>query len=156
MEPKIVTRSPLEVVGMQIITAPMSPEIPALWPRFVDRLPEIEPILEPQVSYGVMHMLPGQPERLNYMAAVSVPSAASVPEGMTAQTLPAGQYAVFEFPLCDTGSAFGFILGTWLPSSGFLQAEAPLFERYNERFDPDNAGSLVEAYIPIRPRVGKS
>lgn len=156
MEPKIVTRSRLEVVGMQISTTPMSPEIPALWPRFVDRMPEIEPILEPQVSYGVMQMLPGDPERLNYLAAVSVPSAVSVPEGMTAQTLPAGQYAVFEFALSDIGSAFGFIFGTWLPSSGFMQAESPLFERYNENFDPGNPKSLVEAHIPVRTRAGNA
>jgi len=156
MEPKFVTRSPLQVVGMQIITTPMSPEIPALWPRFDDRLPEIEPLLEPQVSYGVMQMLPGEPERLRYLAAVSVPSGVSVPEGMTAQTLPAGQYAVFEFALSDIGSAFGFILGKWLPSSGFMHADSPLFERYNEAFDPGNPKSLVEAYIPLRPRTGNA
>ncbi len=156
MEPKIVIRSQLEVVGMQIITTPMSPEIPALWPRFVDRMPEIEPILEPQVSYGVMQMTPGEPDRLNYLAAVSVPSAVKVPDAMTTQTLPAGQYAVFEFPLSDIGSAFGFIFETWLPSSGFLQTETPLFERYNENFDPGNPKSLVEAYIPVRPRAGSA
>ena len=154
MEPKIVTRSQLEVVGMRISTTPMSPEIPALWPRFVDRMPEIEPILEPQVSYGVMQMGPGEPESLDYLAAVSVPSAVSVPEGMSRQTLPAGPYAVFEFPLSDIGSAFGYIFGTWLPASGFVQAESPLFERYNENFDPGNPKSLVEAYIPVRPRAG--
>ena len=156
MEPRIVTHPPLQVIGMQISTTPMSPEIPALWPRFMDRVAEIEPVLEPQVSYGVMQMLPGEPESLSYLAAVSVPSAAKVPDGMTAQTLPGGPYAVFEFPLSDIGDSFGFILGTWLPASGFEQAESPLFERYNENFNPENPKSLVEAHIPIRPRSGKA
>jgi AraC family transcriptional regulator len=156
MEPRIVTHPQLRVVGLQISTTPMSPEIPALWPRFVDRIPEIEPVLEPQVSYGVMQMGPGDPETLSYLAAVSVPSAGKVPEGMTAQTLPAGPYAVFEFPLSDIGASFGFIFGTWLPASGFEQAESPLFERYNENFNPENPKSLVEAHIPIRPRSGKA
>jgi AraC family transcriptional regulator len=156
MEPKIVTHSRFEVIGMQIRTTPMSLEIPALWPRFVDRLPEIEPILEPQVSYGVMEMVPGEVAGLNYLAAVSVPSAARVPEGMLSMAIPAGQYAVFDFPLSDTGSAFGFIFETWLPSSGFSQAASPLFERYNEKFDPADPASRVEAHIPIRPRTGNA
>lgn len=156
MEPKIVTHSKLEVIGMQIITTPMSPEIPALWTRFVRRMPEIEPILEPDVSYGVMHMAPSEPETLNYMAAVSVSSATDVPQDMSTQTIPAGQYAVFEFALEDIGAAFGFIFNTWLPSSGFTQAESPIFERYSESFDPSNPKSLVEAHIPIRPRAGNA
>ena len=51
---KIIDRPALTVVGLQIRTTPMSPDIPALWPRFVARIPEIEPVLEPRVSYGVM------------------------------------------------------------------------------------------------------
>ena len=156
MEPRIVTHPPLQVVGLQITTTPMSPEIPALWPRFMDRVPELEPLLEPQVSYGVMQMVPGEPVRLIYQAAVSVPSAGKVPDGMTAQTLPGGLHAVFEFPLSDMGASFGFILGTWLPASGYEQAASPLYERYNEHFNPENPKSLVEAHIPIRPRNGKA
>lgn len=156
MEPKIVTHSSFEVIGMQIRTTPMSPEIPALWPRFMDRLPEVEPVLEPEVSYGVMEMLPGEVTGLNYLAAVSVPSAAHVPDGMISMTIPAGQYAVFDFPLSDTGSAFGFIFETWLPSLGLSQPESPYFERYNENFNPADPASRVEVHIPIRPRAGKA
>lgn len=153
MEPKIVTHSQFDVIGLQISTKPMSPDIPALWPRFVSRIPEINPLLEPEVSYGVMQMSPGEPEKLTYLAAVSVPPETQAPSGMTRFTVPAGQYAVFEFALSDVGPAFGFIFETWLPSSAFSAAESPLFERYDENFNPDDPKSLVEAYIPIRPRT---
>jgi AraC family transcriptional regulator len=73
---------------------------------------------------------------------------------MTTATIPGGTYAVFEFPLSGVGAAFEFAFGTWLPASAYLQAESPLFERYGERFDPTDPSSLMEAYIPIRPRPG--
>ena len=49
-----VERAALTVVGLAIKTRPLSPEIPALRPRFVARIDEIENALEPDVSYGVM------------------------------------------------------------------------------------------------------
>ncbi|RZS58425.1 AraC family transcriptional regulator [Sphaerotilus mobilis] len=153
MEPRFVDRAPLQVTGMKIITKPMSPEIPQLWPRFVSRIEEIDAILEPEVSYGVMEMLSGEPGGLSYLAAVSVAHAKlPLPEGMTSEEIPGGPYAVFEFPLADVGSAFGYIFETWLPASDYVQAASPIFERYNEKFDPTSPSSLVEAYIPIRPR----
>lgn len=153
MEPKIVDRDPLVVVGMKIITKPMSPEIPQLWPRFVSRIPEIAHILEPQASYGVMEMESGNAGGLSYLAGVSVAdSAAPVPAGMSAAALPGGTYAVFQFPLSEIGHAFDFIFGTWLPSSAFTQTESPIFERYGEDFDPTDPSSRMEVQIPVRPR----
>ena len=155
MEPRIVNRASLVVTGMKILTKPMSMDIPALWPRFVSRMPEIGPILEPNVSYGVMEMIAGDPGGLSYLAAVSVAdSAAHVPHGMTLAVIPGGQYAVFEFPVSQVGAAFGYIYETWLPTSGYSQAVSPSFERYGETFDPSLPSSRMEAYIPIRPRSG--
>lgn len=153
MKPRIVTRQPLHVVGMKIVTRPMSPEIPALWPRFVQREHEITDVLEPRVSYGVMQMEPGSAESLSYLAGLSVADeSVPVPTGMTAVTIPAGQYAVFEFPLSEIGSAFDFIFNRWLPSSWTIQTGAPMFERYGEAFDPSDPSSRMEAQIPVVAR----
>jgi AraC family transcriptional regulator len=151
MKPRFVTRAPLAVIGMRIITKPMSPEIPELWPRFIRRVHEISGILEPRVSYGVMRMQAGEAGGLMYLAGVSVADrAAPVPAAMTAVTIPAGRYAVFEFPLSEIGSAFDFMFNTWLPSSGYTQVDgAPMFERYGEAFDPADPSSRMEAHIPI-------
>jgi AraC family transcriptional regulator len=148
---QIVERQPLLLVGMQIVTKPKSPEIPALWPRFVQRIDEIENALEPRVSYGVM-WTGATMEVLHYLAAISVSKSERVPEGMSTITLAAGKYASFRYPLSGLAQGFGEIFNRLLPSSAFVQAKAPFFERYDEAFDPGDAQSLVEIGIPVNPR----
>lgn len=70
---KTLERSALTVVGMQIRTQPMSAEIPALWPRFVTRILEIQNPAEPRVSYGLMWHEQGSMAVLQYMAGVYIP-----------------------------------------------------------------------------------
>jgi len=145
---QIVQRPALTVVGMAIETKPMSPDIPALWPKFVARIDEIPHIAEPRVSYGVMRDGAGF---LHYMAAVSVTSADGLPQGMVSLQLPAGTYAAFRYPLSGLGKGFGEIFNVLLPQSGYQQvAGQPLFERYDEAFDPGNPESGVEIFIPVR------
>lgn len=150
MEPVIVTRQSLRVVGLRIVTRPMSPEIPPLWPRFVQREHEITGVLEPRVSYGVMQRAAGGSESLAYLAGLSVDGdSVPVPPGMSAVAIPAGQYAVFEFPFAEIGPDFDFILNRWLPSSGLIQAASPMFERYGEAFDPNDSSSRMEVHVPV-------
>jgi AraC family transcriptional regulator len=150
MDHRIKTHARFAVLGMQITTKPMSPEIPALWSRFVQREPEIKRVIEPNVTYGVMQTPAGQPDDLHYLAGLPVEDRLSpVPDGMTIVEVPAGQYAVFDFPLSDIGAAFGHILNVWLPSSGYLMANSPMFERYGEDFDPSVPSSRMEAHIPV-------
>jgi AraC family transcriptional regulator len=146
---KIVERPAQIVVGLQIQTKPMSPEIPALWPKFVPRIDEISNTTEPGVSYGVMrHGV----DFLEYAAAVSVSSVDGIPAGMTAINLPAGSYALFSYPLSGLGKGFGEIHNRILPASSYQQGTGPFFERYDEKFDPRNPQSPVEIWIPVRPK----
>lgn len=147
----IVERSALIVVGLQIRTLPMSPDIPALWPRFVARIPEIADVAEARVSYGVMQPTPDM-SQLDYMAAVSVTGAESLPPGMTRLVLPAGTYARFSYPLSGLGAGFGEIFERLLPASDWVQRPGPSFERYGEDFCPDEPGSPVEIWLPVAPR----
>jgi AraC family transcriptional regulator len=146
-------RPALSVVGMHIETRPLSPDIPALWPKFVARIDEIASILEPRVSYGVMWQTGGMASPLHYLAAVSVTSVERLPPGLESKVIPAGRYAVFSYPLSGLGQGFDEIFNKLLPSSEFEQiAGQPLFERYDEAFDPGNPGSLVQIAIPVSPR----
>jgi AraC family transcriptional regulator len=149
MSIKVVDRSALHVTGMAIRTRPMSPEIKALWPKFVARINEIPNSAEPGVSYGVMRHEP--PDTLYYMAAVSVGAAGPAPTGMESLVIPAGQYALFSYPFSELGRGFGEIFDKLLPASGYEQIPGqPLFERYDEKFDPANPRSMVEIGIPVR------
>jgi len=146
---KIVERPARIVVGLQIRTKPMSPEIPALWPKFVPRIGEIPNPAEPGVSYGVMrHGI----DVLEYAAAISVTSAERIPPGMVSLTLPAGAYALFSYPLSGLGKGFGEIHNRLLPASDYQQGSGPFFERYDQTFDPRNPQSAVEIWIPVRPK----
>jgi AraC family transcriptional regulator len=151
MSIEIVERPAVIVVGMHIKTRPMSAEIPALWPKFVPRIDEVENPVEPAVSYGVMWH-GATIEELHYMAAVSAASAGRVPAGMQALTLPAGIHASFKYPLSGLGQGFREIFQRLLPASKYAQAPGPYFERYDETFDPRNPGSLVEICLPVRER----
>jgi len=146
----IVQRPAFNVTGMSIRTKPMSPEIPALWPKFVAREDEIEGKLEPAVTYGVMRH--EWPETLFYMAAVAVPAGTNAPAGMESREVAAGDYARFQYPLARLGEGFGEIFNRLLPSSGYEQAPGYLLERYDESFDPGDVNSLVEIFIPVRSR----
>jgi AraC family transcriptional regulator len=146
---KIDERAALTVVGMEIATRPMSADIPALWPKFVARIDEIQDSREPKVSYGVMWHGESM-GTLHYMAAVSVAKPGRVPKGMTLLILPAGKYTSFRYPLSALAKGFGEIFNRLLPSSGCAQAPGPFFERYDEAFDPRNSSSLVEICLPIK------
>ena len=148
---KIFERPAFTVVGMEIVTRPRSPDIPGLWPKFVARIDEIENMREPRVSYGVMWN-GGSRDVLHYLASAAVAKPARVPQGMTMLTLPAGTYASFSYPLSQLGKGFGEIFGRLLPASGYAQAFGPLFERYDEAFNPGNADSMVEICLPIKKR----
>jgi AraC family transcriptional regulator len=148
---KIVERPALTVVGMKIVTKPMSPEIPALWTRFVARIDEIENALEPRVSYGVMWSGASM-EELHYIASISVTSAVRIPAGMTSHALAAGTYASFKYPLSGLQQGFREIFEKLMPASGYVQLNTAHLERYDEAFNPENSASLVEICLPVRAK----
>jgi AraC family transcriptional regulator len=153
MSLNIVDRPATTVVGLLIVTKPLSPDIPALWPTFVARLAEIRAAAEPDVSYGVMKNDPARRDVLDYMAAISVSRVEAIPPGMVSFVLPAGRYAAFRYPLSELGRGFDEIFSHRLPGSAYEQIDGPYFERYDEAFDPANPRSEVEIYIPVRRRA---
>jgi len=146
MNLKIVDRPAVTVVGLQIRTLPMSPDIPALWPHFVARMAEIASPAETAVTYGVMQSVGSA---LDYAAAIAVTSAEAVPPGMTVLELPAGAYACFSYPLSGLAAGFAEIYERLLPASGYVQRPGPSFERYGEDFCPDDPDSIVEIWLPV-------
>jgi AraC family transcriptional regulator len=149
MTPEIVVRRATLVVGMRIRTVPMSPEIPALWPRFVARIPDIAHPAEPHVSYGVMAPAGADMAALDYLAGIAVHAAEGLAPGLSRWTIPAGTWALFHCRLDSLPVGYAGIFNEWLPASDFAQASGPLFERYDEAFDPTRPDSLVEIGVPV-------
>lgn len=74
-------------------------------------------------------------------AAVAVNDDADVPDSLERLTIPPGQYAEFVHvgPASTAPQTFGYILGKWLPSSGFELDLRPHFEILPEGYDPFDA-----------------
>ena len=152
MQPEIVVRPAATIAGLKIRTAPMSPDIPALWPRFVARIAEMAQQATPGVTYGVMSPAGPDMAALDYLAGVAVTDAEALPDGVSSWVLPAGSYAVFRTPFARLGPAYDEIFRAWLPAADVVQAAGPLFERYDADFCPDRPESIVEIGVPVTPR----
>ena len=86
-------------------------------------------------------------------AAVEVSAVENIPPGMEALSLEAGQYAVFTHKGCSIESilkTMQYILGEWLPNSGFALDNRPDFEVLGEKYAKDSPDSEEEIWVPVR------
>lgn len=157
MQPKIISREGELVVGMGgAFQQGDSTSIGKLWDRFLPRKDDIKCAKQ---NYALGVCTPSHPQievasadHFVYIAAVPVDSTMVVPAGMVACELPAGRYAVFTHkgPISEIGHTLNYIWGTWLPKGEFEHRDAPDFELYDDRFDPDSEESEFDFYIPIK------
>lgn len=147
-------------VGERFISI-LSPEknnhivIPKLWETFFQKENQIKSRAGLS-NYGVCSPLTSDqfkehPDEGFYMAATAVTDTQFVPEGMTAQVIPQGEYAVFTHKgaLKKLEHTINYIYGSWLPKSGRKLRLAPDLEIYDHRFSPNDEASEFEILIPI-------
>jgi AraC family transcriptional regulator len=86
-------------------------------------------------------------------AAAEVSEAESLPDGCEFFELKSGLYAVFTYQgvASEAAASFKYILGTWLPCSGYLLDSRPHFEILGERYRNDSPDSMEELWIPVKP-----
>ncbi|MFT3827602.1 MAG: GyrI-like domain-containing protein [Chitinophagaceae bacterium] len=86
-------------------------------------------------------------------AAVEVTDHSTVPPGMETFILPGGLYAVFLYKglPAEGAKAFQYILGTWLPVSGYVLDSRPHYELLGEKYKNDSPDSEEEIWIPVKP-----
>jgi AraC family transcriptional regulator len=156
MEPKIIDIKEIKVIGMMAnFNDETKQTIPDLWEAFAPRMGEIAGRIE-GLTYGVCFPPALGDEAFDYMAALSVASFDTVPEGMVARTIPAHKFAVFTHKTGkdtlhnDLQKSVQYIWGTWLPNSGYEHAKVPDFELYDERMDPLTGKGEFDLYIPIK------
>ena len=111
-QPHLLSKPAFTVVGLLLHTQAMSPEIPALWDRFVPRIGEIPDQAEPHVSYGLVAHPDKAAGTLDYLAGNAVTQVNQLPPGMTRWDVPANTYAVLETTLAKIGEAFDLIYNT--------------------------------------------
>lgn len=149
MEPTIVSKPGFTVVGM-MYSGRNARKIPKLWRTFGPRIEEIAHLADPEISYGLTTGYDEKKHRFDYVACVEVRSTDAIPEGMVSWEVPERTYAVFTCTLPTFIKAYRRVKEKWIPENGYEFAGYPEFERYDEHFDPDDKGSVLEFYIPVR------
>jgi AraC family transcriptional regulator len=158
MEPKIVTKDEVKVIGMRYYGANQNNEIPQMWSEFNQRIPEIKNIKPDGAAYGICTELDVPLEELTdehefeYIAGMEVTSLDEIPEGMVGKVIPAHKYAVFTVKgIQNIGPTYHYIYGDWAKETEHELDKAPDFEYYDERFDPNTPNdSELALYIPIK------
>jgi AraC family transcriptional regulator len=148
MEPRIVTRPAVSVVGMKYHGRNEHDEIKQLWETFIPRVGEFTRFREPKIGYGVMDHYDERSGAFDYLAAFEASGEAEPPPGWERWSIPARTYAMFASTLPALSKTFHDIYDTWLPTSGYRRAAGPEFEYYDEHFNGDD-DSTVYVCIPV-------
>ena len=161
MEPKIVKKEAVKLIGLMYYGDNKNWEIPKIWEEFLPLMKKIPNSLPVRESYGVCFYTESFSKNglFYYLAALPVSSLEEIPMELVGKILPASEYAVFTHKgtlaskpttIRDT---YAYAYGTWLPNSPYVNPHAYDFEFYDERFKGnDNADSEIDVYIPIRKR----
>lgn len=164
IEPTLVEKPSFQIIGPEasfigaLSTHPTNFKvIPALWESFCVRVGEVPNRLG-QEMYGVMYGRPraerGDPDEMQYIAAVRVSSNAQIPSGMVSHTIPAAMFAVFihRGPISGIAETVSQIYRQWLPNSKYKHAGIADVELYDQRFNPTSEKSEMEYWISVSPK----
>jgi AraC family transcriptional regulator len=123
--------------------------LPALWQQFAENLGHV-PGQIGRIAYGVCYNT--DDSGFDYIAGVEVADFDSLPKGFARLRVAAQRYAVFTHKehVSMVQSTFNAIFTDWLPGSGHVPADAPVFERYDERFDGRTGMGGFEIWVPIK------
>jgi AraC family transcriptional regulator len=150
--PRIVDGRPLLIAGLgDHFNFESLAGIPALWQRFREHFGHV-PGQVGDVKYGVCYNT-DDAGHFDYIAGVEVADFTALPSDFARLRLTAQRYAVFahEQHISTIRGTFMAIFNDWLPASGYTNADAAPFERYDERFNPHTGMGGFEIWIPIMP-----
>ena len=124
--------------------------IPGQWQQFNQKRGEI-PDRVGNLSFGVC-CNGDDSGNFDYIAGVEVSDFSDLPREFARVRIPEQKYAVFTHDehISTIRRTVNTIWNHWLPVSGFKAADAPNFERYDEKFDPLTGNGGLEIWIPVR------
>ena len=149
--PRFETGKAMLVAGVgERISFDNSAGIPALWNRFHRDVHDL-PGRIGQVAYGVCTN-GDDTGYFDYIAAVEVADFSDLPRDFSRVRIPEQRYAVFSHTdhISTIRRTISAIWNHWLPSSGHKLADAPNFERYDEKFDSVTGNGGLEIWVPIK------
>src|SRR6266702_7028098 len=104
-----------------------------------------------KVSYGVC-CNGDDAGNFDYIAGVEVSDFSDLPREFQGVRIPEQRYAVFTHSehISTIRRTVNTIWNHWLPISGMKAADAPSFERYDEKFDPVTGNGGLEIWVPVK------
>jgi AraC family transcriptional regulator len=169
MEPRIIERNELTVVGMVYYgnpfhaegVTPEENEVGKLWTRFNTYWDAHREAFKHEVDADIaweLHVVGDEYEQTKeyaVMVGVEVSAIEDPPDPIFCKVLPAGQYAVFTLRGEEMNGNWGrTIYNEWLPASGYEESSSCTLERYDEKRFKAWGGpeSEVEIWVPIKAR----
>jgi AraC family transcriptional regulator len=150
--PRFETSKPLLVAGLseRITHDNQGAGIPNQWQRFHQSVDNI-PGRIGKVAYGVC-CNGDDAGNFDYIAGVEVADFSDLPREFSRVRIPEQKYAVFTHSdhISTIRRTVNTIWNHWLPMSGMKAADAPSFERYDEKFDPTTGNGGLEIWIPVK------
>jgi AraC family transcriptional regulator len=149
--PRFTTGKPLLVAGLgERYSCESAAGIPGQWQRFHQSVASI-PGRIGNVAYGVC-CNGDDAGNFDYIAGVEVSDFSDLPREFASVRIPEQKYAVFTHRdhISTIRRTINTIWNQWLPASGMKAADAPSFERYDEKFDPLTGNGGLEIWIPVR------
>lgn len=124
--------------------------IPGMWARFHQEVADI-PERIGNVAYGVC-CNSDDSGNFDYIAGVEVADFSDLRRGLGRIRIPEQRYAVFTHTdhVASIRRTVNAIWNQWLPASGLRAADAPNFERYDEKFDPQSGNGGFEIWVPVK------
>jgi AraC family transcriptional regulator len=159
MEPRIVKREAIKLIGIMYYGDNKNWEIPKIWEEFLPLMKKIPNCLPVRESYGLCFYTESFSKTglFYYLAGLPVSSLEEIPIELVGKTLPASEYAVFTHKGSFVGKTntvrdtYAYAYGTWLPTSPYTNPYAYDFEFYDERFKGNtNPDSEIDICIPIK------
>ena len=124
--------------------------IPGLWQRFHQYVQSFPGRIGP-VAYGVCTN-GDDAGNFDYIAGVEVADFSDLPREFSRVRIPEQRYAVFTHRdhISTVRRSVNTIWNHWLPATGHKMADAPTFERYDEKFDPATGNGGFEFWVPLK------
>ena len=149
--PRFETGKAMLVAGVgERINCDNGAVIPGLWHRFHQYVQSFPGRIGP-VAYGVC-CNGDDAGNFDYIAGVEVSDFSDLPREFASVRIGEQRYAVFTHRdhVSTIRRTINTIWNSWLPASNFKAADAPTFERYDEKFDPLTGNGGFEIWVPVR------
>lgn len=150
-KPRITTHGAFLAFGLsQHYQAGAKAGIPSQWTRFAPHIGHIQHEV-PGVSFGIVYNVDASND-FDYLCAVEVTAFPDGPPEFARLRIAAGTYAVFEHRghISSIQGTFTAIWERGLAEAGVKAADAPMFERYDQQFDPRTGLGGLEIWVPIQ------